>query len=364
VRGTWRLSIQAAVLLAAASAFAAAPTPSNHPNVAELEAEKAAGSNPTTPPDPIYIDVGGDTIGSATVIPSVPYWDGGNTCQFVHNYDEICPFTGSTSPDVVYSYTPVGNITISIDLCSSSYDTKVYVYENSVGNLVACNDDACGSDGFRSELESVDLIAGNTYYIVVDGYFGDCGEYFMMVSEVIICCGSIQCPPAGILEGEPECHENYGDTYNGGCNSDPPVFTFLPCSDPGETTTVCGEYGGFYYFGSSYRDTDWYRMFLEETSTISWCVAGLDDTLLGIIDGNGGCPVSAFYDYEFAEPCWEECVEAVLPPGTWWLYVATSSFGSSAVPCGSEYVAKLTGYNCRPLSVEPVSWGRVKDLYR
>jgi hypothetical protein len=90
-----RRSIQTALFLAATSAFAAAPTPSDHPNVAELEAQKAAGSNPTTPPDPIYVDVGGDTIASATVIPGVPYWDGGNTCQFVHNYDAVCPFTGS-----------------------------------------------------------------------------------------------------------------------------------------------------------------------------------------------------------------------------------------------------------------------------
>jgi hypothetical protein len=142
------------------------------------------------------------------------------------------------------------------------------------------------------------------------------------------------------------------------------VFTSLPCSDPGETTTICGEYGGYFYFGSSYRDTDWYEVQLSEPAAISWCVAGLDDTLLGIIDGNDGCPVNFFYDYRFAEPCRVECLEADLAAGTWWFFVAPSGYGSSVVPCGSEYVAKLTGYNCGTVAVEPATWGGIKGLYR
>jgi hypothetical protein len=338
------------------------PTPSDHPNVAELEAEKAAGSNPATPLDPIYVDVGGDTIGSATVISHIPYSDGGNTCQFVNNYDETCPFAGSFSPDVVYRYTPPSNTQISVSLCTSSYDTKVYMYANSVGNLVACNDDLCGLDGFKSELESIPLTAGNTYYIVVDGYGGECGTYDMAVNE---CCGCyVACPPGAVLEGEPECHDNDVDLYNGGCNSHPPVFSSLPCTDPGETTTICGTYGGFNYFGFSYRDTDWYQIELAETRSITWCATGEDDTLVGIIDGRDGCPVSAFYDYVMVGPCTPGCVSATLPAGAWWLFVATTGFGTDALPCGTRYLAELTGFDCGTVSVESASWGRVKDLYR
>ena len=67
----------------------------------------------------------GDTIETATVIPSLPFNDTGTTTGFDDDYDEACPFT-STSPDVVYAFTPVVTGPIVIDLCGSSYDTKLY----------------------------------------------------------------------------------------------------------------------------------------------------------------------------------------------------------------------------------------------
>ncbi|MBL7034063.1 MAG: T9SS type A sorting domain-containing protein [Candidatus Delongbacteria bacterium] len=122
--------------------------------------------------------VGGEDIATAVSIPGLPYSDTGNTCGFVDDYDEVCPYTGSTSPDVVYAYTPAGNETVTISLCTgSTYDTKLFVYENlgTPGSPFACNDDAC--PGYVSELAGLSLTAGNTYYIVVDGYGGDCGDY-------------------------------------------------------------------------------------------------------------------------------------------------------------------------------------------
>jgi hypothetical protein len=142
------------------------------------------------------------------------------------------------------------------------------------------------------------------------------------------------------------------------------VFSSLPCTDPGETTTICGAYGGFDYFGLSYRDTDWYQIELAETSSITWCATGEDDTLVGIIDGRSGCPVSAFYDYTIADVCTSACVNASLPAGTWWLFVATMGFGVDAVPCGRSYVAELTGYDCGTIAVESATWGQIKDIYR
>ncbi|MHC4609760.1 MAG: hypothetical protein ACYS7M_05380, partial [Planctomycetota bacterium] len=142
---------------------------------------------PELPPTPATLTqvgprVGGDTCGTATAIGALPFSDSGDTCAFTDDYDEVCPYTGSTSPDVVYSYSPAANETVSISLCTgSAYDTKLYVYEGSCPSaVVACNDDAC--PGFVSELSSsfnadVSLTAGNTYYIVVDGYAGDCGLY-------------------------------------------------------------------------------------------------------------------------------------------------------------------------------------------
>jgi hypothetical protein len=322
-------------------------------------AEKAVDWHPGTP-NPIFINVGGDVI-PGTPIPGLPYADGGNTCQFVNNYDAVCPYTGSTSPDVVYSFTPAVSVDITVDICGSAYDSKLYIL-NAQQQVICCNDDGCGSDGFKSIIECCPLTGGSTYYIVVDGYFGDCGTYSLVASECTPCF--VECPPGGVLEGEPVCGDNYQDHHNGGCNSTPPVFTQIPCDPEGAAVTVCGEYGGYSYFGLSYRDTDWYQINLTQPSNISWCVTGEYDTLLGIIDGNAGCPVSFFYDYTFSGPCQQACLNAALPAGTWWFFAATSGFGSSAGACGGDYNAVLTGYVCEPVSVEAESWGNIKNLYR
>ena len=40
-----------------------------------------------------------------TVIDALPYVMMGTTVGYTDDYDEECPYTGSTSPDVVYSFT-------------------------------------------------------------------------------------------------------------------------------------------------------------------------------------------------------------------------------------------------------------------
>ena len=135
-------------------------------------------------PDPNVILQGGDNINDATVIDALPYNTTGTTSGYVDDYDEICPYSGSTSPDVVYSYSPTADITVDISLCgNSAYDTKLYVYENSVSNLVDCIDDNC--PGYQSELLGLALTGGNTYYIVVDGYGGYHGNYSFDMEEVL-----------------------------------------------------------------------------------------------------------------------------------------------------------------------------------
>lgn len=348
-------------LLCSSMAFASSPTADKALDIDAIEAEKALLNVPGNP-NPVILNVGGDTIGSATAIAALPYSDSGNTCAFAHNYDAICPFNNPGAADVVYRYTPTAVIAVDIDLCTSLYDTKVFVYQNSTATLIACNDDAgCGTNGWRSLIECLTLSPGNTYYIVVDGYGpSDCGTYFLNVTECTPCV--VDCPPGGLAEGEPVCADNYVDHTNGGCNSTPPVFTTLPCDDV--PVVVCGEYGGFFFNGLSYRDTDWYEINLDEPTLISWCVEGESDTLAGIIDGNFGCPVTSFYAFNSGADCTPICVTELLPAGTWFLFAGTLGFGSDAGPCGQDYNATLTGYICPPVSVEASSWGEVKNLYR
>lgn len=134
----------------------------------------------------------GDTCASAEVIPSLPFLDDGTTLGFNNDYDAVCNYAGSTAPDYVYSYTPSVDQNVDISLCdpgtATDYDTKVYVYENActAGTEIACNDDACSSPSYAnyvSELVGVALTAGNTYYIVVDGYLTSTGPYTLSIDE-------------------------------------------------------------------------------------------------------------------------------------------------------------------------------------
>ena len=332
------------------------------PDRSDVIAQKNAAVSGVPAPQP---QVGGDDVATAFEIPSLPFSDTGTTCAFANDYDEACPFSGSTSADVVYRYTPDTDVEISVSLCDSGYDTKVYVYENAAGALVACNDDGCGADGFRSELQGVPLTAGNTYYVVVDGYFGACGAYTIAVEEGIGDCAS--CQPGWVAENEPLCGTNYVDATNGGCNSAPPVFMGLPCDLQQGSAFICGTYGGFEFDGLDYRDTDWYvgTPWLGPGTEALMCVEGEIGTLIGIIDGSSGCPAEPFVQSVVANACEPTCIQFTVDHnGPWWFFVAPSDFGPSAGECGSKYGVQIDGMCAIGLPVEPTTWGAIKSKYR
>jgi hypothetical protein len=178
------------------------PTASLRLNVAE----KVPGNVIAPAPDPNVILQGGDNIGTATPITILPYNDAGTTSGYTDDYNEVCPYTSTGAPDVVYSYVATVDTALMITLCNGSlYDTKLYVYENAVGNVVGCNDDAC--PGYVSELSAaynapVPVVAGNTYYIVVDGYSSyDYGSYVIDVEGVPPPPPPPGCPDTGVLLG-------------------------------------------------------------------------------------------------------------------------------------------------------------------
>ena len=143
----------------------------------------------------------GNLIDNALVVDELPFSDFGSTEFYFDNYNE-CAFEESdsidsnSSPDVVYSFYAESDMLININLCGSSYDTRLFVYENVVGNLAftnsgeeACNDDhySLGSycDELSSAINGVQLHSGNTYYIVIDGFMGDYGEYQINIDDIL-----------------------------------------------------------------------------------------------------------------------------------------------------------------------------------
>jgi hypothetical protein len=85
----------------------------------------------------------GDTIELCIGVGALPFSTAGSTALMTDDYDETCPYTGSTSPDYVYCWEADFSGFVDIHTCQSSYDTKLYVYENEYtpGEYHVCIDD-------------------------------------------------------------------------------------------------------------------------------------------------------------------------------------------------------------------------------
>ncbi len=311
--------------------------------------------------------VGGEDIATATPIAALPFMDAGNTCVFVDDYDETCPYTGSTSPDCVYAFTPGADVLVDVFLCMSSYDTKVFVYENVYTPTLpyACVDDAADCALFntymyQSWIAGVQFYAGNTYYIVIDGYGGDCGDYILDVYAVEECI--VECPTGALLEGEVDCYTDYDDQFNGGCNADPinPPYSVVDCSN--ETIVICGTTGVYSYLGSTYRDTDWYLLTLDVPATVTIGAESEAGLLLGFVDLSLGCASASFLSSVTAPKCTYTALSYALPAGDSVVFVSTDAW-DLGYTCGSNYYLTIDGYECTN-PVEETNWGAIKALYR
>jgi hypothetical protein len=302
----------------------------------------------------------GEDIACAIAIPSLPFVDAGTTTGRADDYDVVCPYSGSSAPDAVYAFSPESDVTITVSLCDSSYDTKAYLFRDGPGTVVACNDDAeCGYNGWQSMLDHIDLEGGHTYYIVVDGYGAAAGQYRISVNENDPC--GLEPPVDAVVEAEPACGDGWDDEWNGGCNSDPIVFESVAPSDT--TITLQGTSGTYTTGGVDYRDTDWYRLDVEQTSTITVCGKAEFPLLLWMLArGPGdGCSDLLHLDHANGTVCGTACLTVTVEPGEHWLWVGPSVY--TGVECGKGYVVTIDGYKA-PSSIRIASWSTIKALYR
>jgi len=300
---------------------------------------------------------GGETIETAVPIPVLPYYDTGATCDNLDDYDEECPYGPSWSPDVVYSYTPYSDEVLHVDLCASLYDTKVFMYDEQL-NLVACNDDAgCGITGWQSELWAVEVQGGTTYYIVVDGYGGDCGEYDLVVDLIYV----DDCPPVcdGMPEGEPDLVPDYVDSYNGGCNSDPEVWQTLVGDLEGEVS-FCGVGGWYDYQGTQYRDTDWFIATAGNAEVSVELQAGAE--LRFIVLESSDCSNIVIRHDVTIPYCFYENFVFATEPGAAIYFVILPTYWQD--PDTFLYDLNISGLQVGVVGAEDVSFGAVKALYR
>jgi hypothetical protein len=287
---------------------------------------------------------GGDTPASAPTITGAQILAGhaidGDTSDNTDFADSgTVPLTDcgvSTAPDEWYRLDiggGTGTITVDIDACGSSYDSKVFV-RDATTSPIACNDDGCGVVGAGSMLVSVTLDPG-TYDLAFDGFMSAAGAYSAVLSEPVPVSCFLDRPCEGVDEGEP-CDQVNPDTVNGGCNSKPEVFGTIEIDGP----AVCGT--GWAENGS--RDTDWFAFEVTEVTPVEIEVHSETETIafLAEMSDGGACPVAAIPEGVAA---WSrDCDENVrlgegfvLDPGFYILFVAITIF---------DYDGPFGGFPC------------------
>ena len=284
---------------------------------------------------------GGDTCATATVIPSLPYETVGGTCDANHDYSSGC-LGAEDGRDVVYAYTAPRDGAFSVSACVATLTSKIYVFRDSCspGSLVACSSPICidpVSLQVRPIIESVQMMAGSTYYIVVDSTSGvTCVESFEL-SMVELACDV--CPPDAEPENEPNCGlDDRGlpsDTVNGGCASELELFTPIVHGQ-----IVCATTAG--NSTTDARDTDWYELSLDHPALVVWSVAAEGSLRVATLDNDGDRDCSlleCFGEIRDTTACLTTSIVEYLPAGTGWLFVAPSP--GAAVDCGTQYSVRV-----------------------
>jgi hypothetical protein len=281
----------------------------------------------------------------------------GTTVGYTNNYDEVCPFSGSTAPDVVYSYLSPVDQTMKIDLCYSSYDTKLYVYDQDL-NLVGCNDDyhyepPCTI--YTSRLEVL-MQAGTTYYIVIDGYGASAGPYQM---DILECCDDCQldCPPGAQLEDEPPLQDGYVDAHNSGCGGSQFGLPFQAITAP----IFCGKSG--WYLGpegAEYRDTDWFHITIPEGGVLE--ITGDAEYATYMFElGPQDCAEVGVLQSVIIGPCQERTLTIVGESGSLvWFWMGPTAFSGPV----QEYDYVLHLNLEEPVTTQRRSWSGVRSLFR
>ncbi len=82
-----------------------------------------------------------------------------------------------------YSFTGPDDMTVTVSLCGSGYDTKLEVwYACSDGTYAFYNDDACGT---QSEITGIPFVGGATHYVKVYGFNTSSGSYTLSITGVL-----------------------------------------------------------------------------------------------------------------------------------------------------------------------------------
>ncbi|MCB1060193.1 MAG: hypothetical protein KDB65_08170 [Calditrichaeota bacterium] len=262
-----------------------------------------------------------------TVVTSLPYFDTGNTRCASDDYHFSCQSEGNPeSPDVMYSLTRPSCETVTVSLCGSGYDTGLEVRTGGAcpgTTFIDCNDDFCD---LQSQLQFVAL-AGVTYYILVDGYWGSAGSYALSITGEQFIPENNTCPGTAI--------------------------TSFPFVDFGDTRCATDNFTGSCMFSSASPDVI-YNLSVDncQTITASLCGSGFDTGLL--VRTGGGCPGTTEVACNDDNSCGggivtQSTLSFVAQPATTY-FIIVDGYGVSAGP----FVLRVTSSPC-PIQESPDS---------
>jgi len=163
----------------------------------------------------------------------------------------------NTSDNIWYRYTAPYTCDVTVDLCSSSFDTVIVIYDGwdctpAYTDMIARDDDSCGLYGLRSKV-SFAAIAGHHYLIEIGGATGsDWGPGLLTIS----CEGWQPWPPSPPPSSNDDCYNarsisNVTDlpfnttnaTFDGpgGCMASPNIWYRYTATGTGDVTvSLCG----------------------------------------------------------------------------------------------------------------------------
>ncbi|HEY3295091.1 MAG TPA: serine protease [bacterium] len=194
---------------------------------------------PFTPPNDVC---------PGTTIASLPYSDAGNTACGTHDYAVACRVT--SSPDVVYNFTPASCESLTVSLCGSTYDCVLDVRAGGAcpGQVsVACNDDNyCGATFGLQSTVTFRAYAGVTYYFIVSGFNGAAGAFVLNASAGGAFTPSNDvCPGTAIASlpftdiGSTACDNHNYQNFQGNTSPDA-VYTLNSATCQSVTVSLCG----------------------------------------------------------------------------------------------------------------------------
>jgi hypothetical protein len=167
---------------------------------------------------------------------------------------------------------------VSVTTCGlTGVDTRIAVYQGTdcVGPIVACNDDdPSGACGLQTTATWIAGPPGTVYTIRVGNFPGAAGGAGAFMFDCNKPCMGVSPDPNGISENE-DC----GADTNGGCNAAPFSFFDVSCN-----ATV----NGTSWAAGGTRDTDWYRVTVPDSGTVSVTVTSSIPEAVFILNISGG----------------------------------------------------------------------------